>query len=303
LSKKLHTDITEEEPCLSEGEASALAKELKLELQTGKIPAANQKRINLIVAGLGDRRGLIRRTFAESLGVIGNSAVPALQKALLDHSNVTVRRAAAKTLKLIGDPNALPALLEALINDEDPVVQGSAVGAMAIFGEQAVHHLLQALIDPKSTAMQSGLATWGLSFIGAEAPEALRKAAQSKNPVIKAAAIGALCEQIQCSEDEAAKKLVINALDDPAIEVRVEATKLIGKLDEPNWVKPLLIKKLKDSNSEVRKNAALSLLKLKATDTLNELENIYLLEQQSELVNVLKLVIDQLKEIKNSIDS
>ena len=63
------------------------------------------------------------------------------------------------------------------MNDKDPVVQGSAVGAMAVFVENAVSHLLEVLINPKSSEMQCGLASWGLSFIGAEAPEALREAA------------------------------------------------------------------------------------------------------------------------------
>ena len=98
---------------------------------------------------------------------------------------MTVRRASAKALKLAGDPSVLPDLLQALINDKDPVVQGSAAAAMAIFGEEAVKHLLAILVSPTSTALQSGLATWGLSFIGAEAPNALREAAQSKNPSIK----------------------------------------------------------------------------------------------------------------------
>ena len=43
---------------------------------------------------------------------------------MCEHENVTVRRAAAKTLTLISDRSALPFLLKALLNDADPVVQG-----------------------------------------------------------------------------------------------------------------------------------------------------------------------------------
>ena len=41
------------------------------------------KKIKLIVAGLGDKRGLIRRTFTESLSLVGMPAVPALKEALI----------------------------------------------------------------------------------------------------------------------------------------------------------------------------------------------------------------------------
>ena len=182
---------------LSENEASELANELKIQLRMGQIPEANSQLINKMIAGLGDKRGLLRRTFAESLGLVGSAALPGLKIALIKHPNVTVRRAAAKTLKLVGDPNALPDLLEALINDPDPVVQGSAAGAIASFGEKGFEFFIKVLINPKSTAMQCGLASWGLSFIGAEAPDALREAATSEHSIIRAAAIAALGDQIQ----------------------------------------------------------------------------------------------------------
>ena len=119
---------------LEEDEASELAEDLKRELNLGVVPASDKKRIQLIIAGLGDSRGLVRRTFIESLGVIGKPALPLLQKALIKHPNVPVRRAAAKALKLVADPIALPDLVEALINDSDPVVQGSSVSAIAMLG-------------------------------------------------------------------------------------------------------------------------------------------------------------------------
>ena len=111
---------------LSEEEAEQLAQELKLQLRQGERPAGDAEAIEKMVAGLGDRRGLLRLTFAESLGTVGSAAVPALCSAMCEHENVTVRRAAAKTLTLISDRRALPFLLKALLSDADPVVQGSA---------------------------------------------------------------------------------------------------------------------------------------------------------------------------------
>ena len=132
---------------LSEEEAEQLAEELKQQLRQGERLAGDTQAIERMVAGLGDRRGLLRLTFAESLGTVGGAAVPALCTAMCDHENVTVRRAAAKTLTLISDQRALPFLLKALLNDADPVVQGSAVGAMAAIGPAAVDGLLDILVD------------------------------------------------------------------------------------------------------------------------------------------------------------
>ncbi len=87
-------------------------------------------------------------------------------------------------------------LQKALLQDPDPVVQGSA-GAMAAVGEEAIDGMLEILINPSSTAMQLGLASWGLAFVGARAPEALRKAATSEHAEIRCAAIAALGDQIQ----------------------------------------------------------------------------------------------------------
>jgi bilin biosynthesis protein len=151
---------------LNQDEATQLAEELKQQIRNGVIPAGDSDSIERMVAGLGDPRGLMRLTFAESLGVVGKAAVPSLCRALSEHDSVTVRRAAAKTLTLIEDPRALPVLLKALLNDPDPVVQGSAVGAMAAVGAEAIDGLLEVLINPNSTAMQLGLASWGLAFVG-----------------------------------------------------------------------------------------------------------------------------------------
>ena len=214
-------------PQLSEEEASQLATELKLQLRNGQVPLASTELIKLMVAGLGDRRGLMRLTFAESLGAVGYAAVPYLCQALKPNNNVTVRRAAAKTLTLIGDSSALPALLEALLNDDDPVVQGSAVGAMAAVGDAAVETLLGVLTNPETTAMQLGLASWGLAFVGARAPEALRNAAKSLHPEVRTAAIAALGDQIQSQADIEARELVVQALDDDSSDVRAEASTLL----------------------------------------------------------------------------
>lgn len=281
---------------LNQEEASQLAQELKAQLRSGAVPAADSDTIERMVAGLGDPRGLMRLTFAESLGVVGKAAVPSLCRALSEHDSVTVRRAAAKTLTLIEDPRALPVLLQALLNDPDPVVQGSAVGAMAAVGEQAIDDFLNVLINPESTAMQLGLASWGLAFVGARAPEALRQAATSEHAEIRCAAIAALGDQIQSLEDVKAKELVEQALRDIDTDVRAEAATLLGKLHNPDWATPLLEPLLSDSQGQVRKNAALSLMKLQATQAQSSLNARLAIEDQEDVKAILNLVITQLNQ-------
>ena len=279
---------------LSGEEAAQLAEGLKQQLRQGEIPAGDSDAIEKMVAGLGDKRGLLRLTFAESLGAVGSAAVPSLCIAMRRHENVTVRRAAAKTLTLINDVKALPDLLEALLEDPDPVVQGSAVGAMACIGAASVDGLLDVLINPKSSQMQIGLASWGLSFVGAKAPEALRKAACSEHAQVRTAAIAALGDQIQQLDDLDARELLQNALKDPEEEVRAEATTLLGKLHDTNWGAPLLLPMLSDQHPQVRKNAALSLMKLGDPQVISKLRTDLQNEQDSSVITIFNLAINQL---------
>ena len=295
-----HLPNTNQAPQLSEAEATELAAELKHQLRSGKVPDADASSIHRMVAGLGDPRGLMRLTFAESLGVIGLAAVPALCGALEHHESVTVRRAAAKTLTLIEAPQALPVLLRALLHDPDPVVQGSAVGAMAALGGDAIDALLGVLSNPTSSAMQLGLASWGLAFVGARAPQALRQAAVSEHPEIRAAAIAALGDQIQSLADDVAREIVINALRDSHIDVRAEATTLLGKLHDASWASPQLQPLLSDPSSQVRKNAALALMKLEARDSLPLLHSQLECEAEADVRAVFKVAIDQLQRAISS---
>ena len=282
---------------LSEEEAAELAAELKRQLFDGRVAEADSALIQRMVAGLGDQRGALRLTFAKSLGAVGQAAIPSLCSAMKNHKSVTVRRAAAKTLNLIGDPKALPDLIEAFLNDSDPVVQGSSAGAMATIGPEAVDSLLNILVNPNCTPFQVGLVNLGLAFIGAKAPEALREAARSNHSEIRVAAISALGDQIQSLGDEEAKTLVVEALEDPCSEVRAEASTLLGKLHDPDGATPLLTPKLTDEVGQVRKNAALSLMKLQAKEAIESIRNAANLEKDPNVKIVFNLSINQLSNI------
>ena len=280
---------------LSESEALELANELKKQLSEGGLTNTDQDQIERMVAGLGDRRGMLRLTFAESLGTVGSSALPYLCHAMRNHDSVTVRRAAAKTLTLIADPISLEDLMHALLNDPDPVVQGSAVGALVAIGAEAVNGLLDVLINPESTEMQLGMASWGLSFVGARAPETLRQAARSEHPQIRMAAIAALGDQIQNLNDQDARQLLTESLNDKSEGVRAEATTLLGKLHDNAWAEPLLLPKLNDDDPDVRKNAALSLMKLEAINAIPKIHALLAQETNETVLAVFKLSINQLE--------
>ena len=276
---------------LTEEEALQLAGELSIKLSGGEIPGSDADSLKRMVAGLGDQRGALRLTFAKSLGRVGDAALPILCNALRNHQNVVVRRASAKTLNLIGSKDALPFLLEAFLEDSDPVVLGSSAGAMATIGPESMDSLLGILQNPDCTPFQVGLINLALSFIGSKAPQALLRAAESDVAEVRVAAISALGDQIQTLGDSDAQKKVFEALEDTSPDVRAEAVTLIGKSCDAEDVQELLIKRLADSDSQVRKNAAMALMKLEAKSTLNALSSAAQSESDKDVEAVINVAI------------
>ena len=255
--------------------------------------------IKLLIKGLGDTNGLVRRSNSEALARIGTATLPGLIKALLHSNNVIQRRAAAKTLKLLGDPTALPHLIKALTNDSDSIVQFSAAGAIAIFGEAAVNHLIIVLEDKEHSEMQYGLAAWCLEFIGAKATKAIKKAAKSKNSNVKSAAISALEEHIRQSQDIEAIQLVESAINDTAENVQIEAIRLVGKLYRIESLTKTLILKLKNNNPDIRKASILSLMQLNIIEAINPLKDLAKIEKDKNVIKVIKLAIKKFDNYMN----
>tara|TARA_B100000085_G_scaffold281521_1_gene308313 strand:+ start:155 stop:1075 length:921 start_codon:yes stop_codon:yes gene_type:complete len=279
---------------LTEEEAFELAEALKKQLEHQQVPQSDHESLRLMVAGLGDQRGALRLTFAQSLGSIGEAALPILCEALKNNPNVLIRRASAKTLNLIGSQRALPNLIEAFQSDPDPVVQGSSAGAMATIGIPAIESLLSLLKSNQCTAFQIGLINLSLSFIGSKAPDAFNQAIKSENPEIRIAAITVLSEQIQSGTNPAARDLLVNALDDQNSEVRAEAATMVGKLLEPEDSATQLIQLLRDNNQQVRKNTALALMKMEATSAIKHLEEALADEQDDQVRAVMIVACRQL---------
>ena len=276
---------------LTEQEALELAEVLKQKLVDQETPSSDQTSIKQMVAGLGDQRGALRLTFAQSLGNVGEAAIPYLCDAMKNNPNVIIRRASAKTLNLIGSEQALPNLIEAFKTDPDPVVQGSSAGAMATIGVPAIEDLLKILTEPNCTAFQVGLINLALSFIGSKAPDALNNAIQSDNIEIRIAAITVLAEQIQSGRYQSASKTLLKALSDQSSEVRAEAATMIGKTLEPEDASEKLCELLSDESVQVRKNTSLALMKMEAEEAIRPLKNAAAIEKDEQVKSVMNVAI------------
>ena len=281
---------------LTEQEAFELAEVLKRKLADQETPESDQASIQQMIRGLGDHRGALRLTFAQSLGNVGEEAIPYLCDALKNDPNVIIRRASAKTLNLIGSKKALPNLVDAFKTDQDPVVQGSSAGAMATIGAPAIDELLKILVDPGCTAFQVGLINLALSFIGSKAPDAFDQATQSDNVEIRIAAITVLAEQIQAQTNKSAKSALLKALSDEASEVRAEAATMAGKTLEPEDASNQLCRMLQDESDQVRKNTSLALMKMEATNAIEQIKDAINAEKNEQVKSVMTVAVNVLEK-------
>ena len=254
-----------------------------------------------MVEGFADSRGMIRLRIAETLGEIGEAATPVLMTALANHPNPVVRRASAKTLTLIADPQAIPTLVHAFLNDEDTVVQGSSVGALARTGEPAVPELLKILESANHSESVKGHAAWALAFIGAEAKEHLYKALNSDSEGVRAAVVAAIAKVAQEDPQAGAFDILINALGDPSETVRCEAAAVLGNLAHKPAV-PTLLELLNHPEAESRKSAALALMKIRDNSVVESLQSALNQEKEVGVQSVIKLAISQLEKQSESDD-
>jgi bilin biosynthesis protein len=257
----------------------------------------NQTTIQRIISeGLGDTRGVVRLRAAQVLGEVGQPATALLLAALAHNPSVTIRRAVAKTLALIEDPESVPALLHAFLTDEDTVVHGSSVGALARIGSVAVPALLEIIANPDSSETTKGHASWALAFIGNEAAEHLYPALQSDSIDVRCAVVSAIAHVAQEKGDAQACQILVNALTDPAPLIRNEAAAALSQISYPPAI-PHLILATKDSDGEVRKAAVSSLGRVGDESALEPLQTA--LNDELEVVKVLAKVA--LRQLENRI--
>lgn len=258
----------------------------------------DQQLLQSLVECLGDTRGMTRLRAAQTLGEIGQPATPVLLEALANHSDVVVRRAAAKTLTLIADPQAIPQLIESFLHDEDTVVQGSSVGALARMGAAGVPPLLNILGAPDVPESAKGHAAWALSFIGAEGKKYLGQAINHDSPVVRAAVIGAIAKVVAEEPDQDLWDILVKSLSDPDSNVRCETAAVLGNLTYQPAI-PQLVNLLHYSDEESRKSAALSLMKIGDLTALEPLQKALTSELSTTVQSIIKLSISQLERTRN----
>ena len=283
------------QPVLSHEEADALIVEVQTQQNTGTFDATDTQLLEQLVEGFNDSRGMKRLAFAEILGKVGKPATPALIDGLAHHENPTVRRACAKTMTLIADPTTIPTLVHSLLHDDDTVVRASSVGALAVMGEAAAPVLLDIIASPDYPDSSKGLATWGLSFIGTAGAQHLYQAIDSEHEEVRSAVVGALTSLAQDSDDQEALGLIISSLSDASAMVRSESAAALGKLSNPAMV-PHLATVLTDRHSDVRKTAAMALMKIGDSSAIAPIKTALERETDSTLQPVFRLAISQLEK-------
>lgn len=282
--------------CLSAEETDAFLQSVQAQMVAGQFDSGDRQVLQQMVECLGDSRGMVRLSFAETIGKIGTPATPVLLEALRHHANPVVRRAAAKTLTLIADPTAVPTLVDALLNDEDMVVKGSAVGALARTGEVAVPALLEILADANHPENYKGLVGWALAFIGSEAKDLIYQHMASDSPEVRAAVVEVMMQVVQENPENGDRELelLLQCLNDPASIVRCEAATALGNLKYTNAI-PQLLELLQHSNIESRKSAALSLMKIGDLTVIDSLQTALTQESEPSVAQVIKLAMTKLE--------
>lgn len=289
------TQVVNDPVTLSPADTDTLLEQVNQQIASNTFDSNDQLLLKQMVESFGDSRGMVRLGFAEALGKVGKPATPFLQAALTNHPNPVVRRAAAKTITLIADPQAIPTLVNALLNDEDTVVQCSSVGALASIGKPAVPALLQILASSEYSESAKGLAIWALSFIGAEAKDLMYAEMSSDSPEVRAAVVGVMAKVAQEESDSQAFDLLVKALSDESMTVRCEAVTALSNLSYQPAL-PHLIELLNHPDWESRKAAALALMKIGDRTILEPLQTALNQETEASVQQVLKLAISHIEK-------
>jgi bilin biosynthesis protein len=281
-------------PKFSVEEADAINDRVNNLRASGQFDPSDRAILQDMVECLGDSRGTVRLRFATVLGEIGQPATDILLKSLAEHPNPVVRRAVAKTLTLIGDPAAVPGLVQAVLHDEDTVVKSSSVGALARTGQIAVPTLLSLLTDSTTPENLKGLAAWALAFIGLEAKDALLEQIHSDSVEVRSAIVAAIVKMAQEAPDDQMFEILVEALQDRDLTVRLEAISALGNLAyQP--AQPQLFALLTAEDSETRRSSVLALMKMGDTAAIPQLETVLMTESEESIQKVIQLAIGQLQ--------
>lgn len=111
-----------------------------------------EETIPCLISLLGEEDVIYRRAAVKTLGLIGFDTIPSLVDSLLNSDNVVVKASAGKALaqiavnyKDVPFPEVGINALKATINDPNPVVHIVSIMALGVIGKQALDILIEAL--------------------------------------------------------------------------------------------------------------------------------------------------------------
>jgi HEAT repeat protein/beta-lactamase regulating signal transducer with metallopeptidase domain len=217
---------------------------------------ATSGRVTALIGALDDDDIDVRRTVAESLGALQDTAaVNALKRAVRTDSDPEVREAAAYALGEIGDPRAVPALGEALQADDEHAVRLMAAHALGEIGDpRAVDPLAAAIDDPDYEIRLAVIHALG-EIESPNAIDALSSALRDSDAEIREYAVWAL----GAIEDSRAVPALANVLtSDSEASVRVKAAHALGEIEHASAV-DALAQALDDQDAEVKRTAVWAL--------------------------------------------
>jgi HEAT repeat protein len=240
----------------------------------GEMGPAARTAIPALLATLeDDELRLLEPLVAVTLGNVGESAVPALQKALAG-KKVPQKRAAAFALAQIGPKaaDAVPALTETL-NDGEAEVRALAAKALGKVGPAAKGSVpkLEAALQDREVRVRVGAALALLQAGGgAGGLKALTEALKDGSPFVRVEAYRALGEF--GAKGSSAVLRVMDGLRDDNARVRSAAADAARRIPAKNDVDKLtvvtgLLRCLTDEDEDVRLSAAGALWPLTPADT------------------------------------
>jgi HEAT repeat protein len=194
-----------------------------------------------------------RRQAALALGALKEPRAVDLLLALLTNRQASLRAAGAEALGNLRATKALDSLI-AELRDDDPLVRWWAVWALGMLKDQRALDYLVACLQKADDPVMGIRAAEALGNLGGNTAEsALLALLKHQDPALRAAAIAGLGRM-----HSKATARVIDALEDPAPEVRVAAVDFLGDCKEASAL-PALARGLGDKALEVRAATARAL--------------------------------------------
>jgi len=162
----------------------------------------------------------------------------------------------AKTIEQMKDERDVEGLIEALKSTDSEKRAKAAEALGELRDERAIEPLIEALSDDDSTVRQK--ASEALAKIGTSATQSLVEVLKSDDWRVRCRAAWAIGK----IGDPRAVPYLIEAIDDPVRDVRLNVVWALGEIgNDPRAVDPLF-KALKDEDSSVREEAKNALVKI-----------------------------------------